>query len=423
MKFNIFKRKSESSENIQLEWNQKGRQYAIEINQMMEFGENNGWENWKGKEPEDKRDHLADKVLELLKQANDKNQINEFREKFPPAHSPFVKYFESKGQSIDQVYFIENEKIVFIIGTAYQKRQAYILDNQELVILDKSIDSIGKSKKGNVFAYQTGNKITTTKGWQGEIINEFEIIENKDVGITKLIPFNDGNKLLTVTSEGIYLISKDNEKMIFPEPDLEDEEWDSNIDMENGTISNDNQYIVAGSQMSDHEVFNSQGEKIGEIGPQSEYPHFCLFSEDDDQLISNSCHFYNGKTIGVQSKTLKGVAIEAWQEDSNYQTIDENMRVYNGIAVDDFYILGDAYGYIRAIDKQGNLRWRHFLGSSIGGIAISNNKETLWVASCTGIIHKLKLNKGHRDEHTIGTGNHFEEFRIILWKGESILKW
>jgi hypothetical protein len=274
-----------------------------------------------------------------------------------------------------------------------------------------------------VFAYQTGNKVITTNGWEGDKINEFEIINNKDVGITRLIPFNDGNKLLSITSEGIYLITNDKEEMIFPEPDLEDEEWDSNIDMENGTISNNNKYIVAGSQMSDHEVYNSQGKKIGEIGPQSEYPHFCLFSEDDEQLITSSCHFYNGKTIGVNSDILKGVAIEAWEEDGNYQTIDENMRVYNGIAVDDYYILGDAYGYIRAIDKYGNLKWRHFLGSSIGGITISDNKKTLWVASCTGIIHKLKLNMGHRDEHTIGNGNHYEEFRIILWKEEPILKW
>jgi hypothetical protein len=99
------------------------------------------------------------------------------------------------------------------------------------------------------------------------------------------------------------------------------------------------------------------------------------------------------------------------------------MRIYNGIAVDDYYILGDAYGYIRAIDMHGNLKWRHFLGSSIGGLTISADKETLWVGSCSGIIHKLRLNKGHRDEHTIGNGNHYEELRIILWKDEPILKW
>ncbi len=36
---------------IQEEWNSKGEHYAREINEMVELGEKNNWENWKGKEP------------------------------------------------------------------------------------------------------------------------------------------------------------------------------------------------------------------------------------------------------------------------------------------------------------------------------------------------------------------------------------
>jgi hypothetical protein len=256
-------------DSLKNEWNRVGSEYAKGINEMMEFGETQGWENWKGKEPEDKRVHLADEIIKLLKQANVSQKIDEFRKNFPPAHSPFIKYFENKGQSIEQVFFIEKEKIIFLTGTSYQKRQAYILEGQEITELDKSIDAIGKSKKDNVFAYQFGNKIITTDGWEGEKISEFEIKKNKDIGITQMIPFNDGKKVLSITSEGIYLISESSEIMIFPEPDIEDKVWDSYIDMENGTISNNNEYIIAASQMSYHEIFNSDGEKIGAIGPQS----------------------------------------------------------------------------------------------------------------------------------------------------------
>ncbi len=408
---------------IQQEWNSKGENYAIGINEMVEFGEKNGWENWKGKEPEDNRDHLADRVIELLRNANAGNNVNEFRLKFPPAHSPLIKYFEEKGQSIEHVFFIENEKIVFLVGTAYQKRQAYILDDDEVIKLDESIDAIGKSKKGNVFAIQVGNKITMTNGWQGEMIAEFEIREVKGLQISQMIPFNDGNRILSITTEGIFLIDENQEKMIHPEPDLDDDEWDSNIDMENGTLSNDNKFIIVGDQCSDHRILDANGNEIGEIGPQSEYPHFCIFSEDDSQLITNSCHFYGGITIGVDSNKLNGIAIDAYEDSSEYIKIDEGMRVYCGIAYNDIYILGDAYGYIRAINKMGKLIWRHFLGSTIGGITISENEEILWVASCTGMIHKLRLGKGHRDSHTIGNGNHHEDFRLILWKGEPIMKW
>ena len=364
MKFNLFKKKN-NQKGIQDEWNTKGEKYATKVNEMVEFGERNGWENWKGKEPEDKRDHLADKVIELLKRANSENNVNEFRQNFPPAHTPLIKFFEEKGQSIDQIHFIENEKIVFLTGTAYQKRQTYILNGEEVIKLDESIDSIGKSKRDNVFAIQIGNKITTTKGWQGEIISEFEIVESKEIGINQLFPFNDGLKVLSITSEGIYLISKYEEKMIHPILDLEDDEWDSYMSMENGTISNNNRFIVVGDQDSDHRVLDINGIQIAEIGPQSSYSHFCLFSDDDSQLISNSCHFYNGVTIGVQANKLNGLKVEAYEESELYDVIEDGMRVYCGIAVDDYYILGDAYGYIKAIDTIGKLKWRHFLGSTI----------------------------------------------------------
>jgi hypothetical protein len=422
MKFSFFNKKK-SPTNIKDEWNRLGSEYAKSVNEMVEFGEKNGWENWKGKEPEDNREHLADEIFNLLKKANKDNAVEEFRNDYPPSHSPIIKFLEKKGQSIEQLQFIGGQKIVFLTGTSYQKRQAYILDNEDTLKLDSTINAIGKSKKNNVFAISAENKIITTQGWEGNIISTFELKEAKDLGITELIPFNDGYKVLLITSEGIFLITKETEKMIHPVPDLDDEEWDSYIDMENATLSNDNQFIVVGDQCSEHRILDTNGSQIGGIGQQSEYPHYCLFSKNDSQLITNSCHFYNGITIGVSSEKLNGINIPEYEESPLYKTIDEGMRVYCGTASSDFYILGDAHGYIKAIDHNGKCIWRHFLGSTISGITISDDEKSLWIGSYSGMLHKLQLGKGFRDDHTIGNGNHYEDFRLILWKEESEMRW
>lgn len=422
MKFNFFKKKKPLI-NIKEEWNNLGSKYAREVNEMVDFGEKNGWENWKGEEPEDKREHLADEIFERLIEANKNNSTDKFRLDFPPAHGPMIKFFESKGQNIEQMQFVGDEKIVFLIGTAYQNRQAYILNGNKVIELDSSIDAIGKSKRNNVFCILSNNKLTTYQGWEGDIIQTFELKKTKGLGITDLIPFNDGVKVLLTTSEGIYILSNNGEKMIHPEPDVEDEEWDSSIDMENATLSNDNKLIVVGDQCADHRILTQNGDQIGKVGPQSSYPHYCLFSADDEQLITNSCHFYNGITIGVSTNNINELKVEAYEESDVYKVIDDGMRVYVGLTTKDLYILGDAYGYIKAFNKEGECVWRHFLGSTIGGLAISDNGETLWVGSCTGMIHKLKLGKGHRDNHTLGNGKHYEEFRIILWKEEPIMIW
>lgn len=413
-----------NNKETQQEWYNIGETYATEVNKMVAFGEEHGWENWKGKEPEDNREHLADAIVQKLREANKSGQIEEFREQYPPAHTPLIKYFKEKGQSIEQLCFIENEKIVFVVGTSYQKRQAYILNNKTLIKLDDTIEAIGKSHQNNIFAVKTSGMLITRKEWDGEIIETFELGDINKLGISNMTPFNNGKKVLVTTSEGIYLVSKNSINMIHPEPDLEDEEWDSYIAMENATLSNNNQYIVVGDQSFDHRVMDSEGNQIGEIGPQSSYPHFCLFSKDDKQLITNSCHFYNGITIGVDTDNLNGIEVESYVDEAdNFKVIDDEMRVYVGTTTKDYYILGDAYGYIKAFDKNGNCIWRHFLGSTISGIAISDDEQTLWVGSYTGFVHKLRLGKGHRDAHTIGNGDHYEDFRLILWKEEETELW
>lgn len=412
--FKLFNKNSD----LEKEWNEKGSTYAREINEMMEYGNTHGWENWKGKEPVDTRDDLANQVISLLRTANKNGKNLDFRNRFPPAHSPFINYFNEKGQSIEDLCFISTNKISFIVGTPYQKRQAYLLTDQKLELLHPSIISIGKSHINEIFAIATKESITTHHGWGGKEIGSFIHPRVKDLPITQLLPFNNGLEVLLVSSDGIFLLTENHCNLIHPVPDLTDDKWESNIDMGHASISPDNKYIALGDQCSDHRILDNQGTQIAEIGPQSSYPHFSIFSKDGQQVIMNSCHFYNGITIGVNTEILQGVKIQAYSKDERYKLIDDNCRVYAGVAVNGYYIIGDAHGYIWAISKSGEKLWRHFLGSTICGMTISSDEKTLWVSSFAGIIHKLQLGNGHRDNHTIGNGNHYEEFRLLIWKNE-----
>jgi hypothetical protein len=273
---------------IQEEWNSKGEDYAKSINEMVEFAKKNGWENWKGKEAKDKRGHLAKEVIRLLKQANCENNVEQFRNDFPPSHAPLVSLLEKYSQSIEQLHFIDNQRIVFVAGASYSKRQAYLLDNDEAVALDNNINAIGKSLQNNIFAIATDSKISTYRGWEGELIAEFTFSKTVQCGITELIPFNDGNKVLIISSEGIYLLTKDGDKLLHPLNEENEDDWFPHTDMGNGALSNDNAYIVVGDQFSDHRILDFNGNTIGNIRPESSYPHFCLFSKDDKQLITNS---------------------------------------------------------------------------------------------------------------------------------------
>lgn len=412
----------ESNIDIQNEWVRKGEKYATEINHMVSFCENEGWENWEGGEPEDDREHLAIEIIELLKKANKNNRVSEFREKFPPAHAPFIELLKTKSKEIIHLEYVENDTVIFIIEEDENNRQAYSLEGDFVKKLNSEIVAIGKSKNGNVLATKFKGFIKTTTGWRGDTVSEFKLNDKlKNLKINQIIPFIDGLRVLITTPKGIFIVSKKEELKIHPVK--KEEGWEEDLIMENASLSNNNDYIIVGDLNSDHRVLNQVGEQIGTIGPQSSFPHFSLFSTNDSHMISNSCHFYNGTTIGIETKHLNGIELSAYVDSDLYTTIENQMRVYSGIALEEYYVLGDAFGYIKAYDNDGNCLWKHFLGSTITGIAISGDNQFLWVATGAGIIHKLELNKVLRDAQAIGNSNHFEEFRMLFWKDEPILKW
>ncbi|WP_298957348.1 PQQ-binding-like beta-propeller repeat protein [uncultured Campylobacter sp.] len=415
----------------QKEWNEKGEKYAKAVNDMVAFAEVHGWDAYKGEDAVDEREgvtQLCEAVFELLKDANERGETEKFRADFPPSNVIFDKNLRKKLRDIDQICPLGGENVLFIASNDDGKT-LYLLEGDRVSEVADDVIAVGKSKRNEIYALLRRKEIELIKGYDGrgggELVarfsHELEIIYDE----AEILPFNDGKKVLLTAHDGIFLISQSGAKLIHPIYEDEDE-YELEIAMANATLSNDNELIVAGEQDSDHVLMDSEGERLGCIGAQSSYPHFCLFSADDTQLITNSCHFYNGVTIGVDRALLKrGLEVGFYDPDGgdeqNFTLIDDAMRVYAGVATEDFYILGDAYGYIKAVGKDGRKIWRHYLGGTIKSMALSEDGGVLFVGTYGGRLHKLRLGAG-QDSHTIGNGNHKEEFRLIAYE-DKIYRW
>lgn len=427
---------NQEREALKKEWNEKGEKYAKAANDMVAFAEAHGWDAYKGEEPVDERAHLGEAVFALLKEANERGETAKFRADFPPSNVIFEGCEDETGNAcekdkigdklgnVDQICPLGGENVLFIASNDDGKT-LYLLEGERVSVIAEGVITVGKSKRNEIYALLRRGEIELVKGYDGKGGGEPIAKFSHDVELTydeaEILPFNDGKKVLLVAHDGIFLISQSGAKLIHPI--YEDEDDDGNaalyIDMANATLSNDNALIVAGEQCDDHILMDSEGERLGDIGAQSSYPHFCLFSADDTQLITNSCHFYNGVTIGVDRALLKrGVQI---YRDRDFTLVDDEMRVYAGVATQDFYILGDAYGYIRAVGKDGRKIWRHYLGGTIKSMAISEDGGVLFVGTYGGRLHKLRLGAG-QDSHTISNGNHKEEFRLIAFE-DKIYRW
>lgn len=447
-------------------WCEEGYEYVAGINEYVRKGMTLGWDKV-GEPPEDTRSGLAEQVIEFVRQANETGDIKNLRQKFPPDHAPLLDLIEENGQHISPIVLLDDGRILIRVHASYQESKVYIIDGLNIEPLDNII-SVGQSPNRKYFAVAKELGVEIYEGWEGRQVawlnwptglegvpSGFNVEPLKGIPtITHLSPFPDGTRVLLVSSEGIFVLSPDNSIRLHPSTKYIREyftrrrrrnltsfvpkrferffsryiEWSCrkqpidplnlNIDMEHGTISPDGKFIAVGSQDSNHLIFNENYELVGDVGPMSSYPHYTVFSEDSEFLACNSCHFYNGITIGVPLSLLPGLKTEPYELDNRLVELDDYARVYAAVSRQDEFIFGDAYGYLRAVDKSGNFRWQHFIGSSIGDMDISRDGKTLIASTYAGFLSIIKLDTGKADPYTIGTATHQEIRRWLFWKKE-----
>jgi len=432
-----------SEPSSQQEWKEKTLRYAQAINDFAKRGRAEGWEKV-GKEPEDPgREHLVSDVIAELRRANRDGDVARFREEWPPAHGPLIPILEEKGQGIPIVCLLDDGSILARVG-AYsdQKKTFHICGDQATELSD--IGNFGRCPNRRYFGVAHAAGIVIHEGWQGpevarcpwpkwteEASDGFPIPACDGIpDPTRIVPFPDGKRVLMVSEQGIFVLSESSARRLLPtqEQMRQHVEWtlrehpkgdlSLGLSMEHGAISQDGCLIAVGCQDSSHLVFNDQLELIGDIGNLSSYPHYAVFSADQSMIAFNSCHFYNGVTVGVPTRFLPGLETKPYEEDERTPLLQDGARVYAAVSRGDEFIIGDASGFIRAFDLQGNWRWEQFIGSSVCDMDVSPDGKTLVVSTYAGFMSVFHLDAGEVAPHQIGTGDHHEVCRWIFWKNE-----
>lgn len=428
---------------MQEEWRTKTLEYVAAMNVYLQRYLENP-EDTTNVQPEDPgREHLAEEAIKAVRQANESGNLDGLRDRWPPAQQPFVETLSRRGRSIPVVSLLPDGSILARIGSPYETGKVVRISGKEVNEVP-DIRFFGKSPNGRYFAVTRGNGVEILDGWDGPTVTICpwptgmeDLPEGFDMKSlkhpptpTRLIPFPDGKRVLMVSGEGVYVLSPEGARRLAPSKESlreffaeilqedPDEELFISMDMEHGAVSKDGKWIAVGGQDGRHLVYDADLNLVAEIGPHSEYPHYALFSADGDMVALNACHMYWGTTIGVRTKDLPGLNTQHYDEDDRIHILEETSRIYAGISRNDEFIVGDAGGFIRAISTTGELRWEHFIGSSIGDIDISSDGKTLIVSTAAGFLSIIQLDVGKQPPYQIGTGNHMELHRWIFWRGE-----
>ena len=411
-------------------WRTASLQYAKAINEYVARGRRDGWKA-AGTTPEDNREQLAPLVIEAVRNANRNVPFRSVRADFPPAWEPFIGLLKENGQSLEPMQWLDNSRLALHVGPIYETGPVVSLSESEIVE-QPGILNFGRSPCGTFCVWANEAGLEIRRGWGGPITARIPWGDTpsgeQGIKASQIIAFPDGQQVLLVGGFGVFVLSPSRVTRLLPvaaelvEPLTED--LSDVLSMPHGAVSSTGEFILAGSQDSYHLVFDDQLNQVAAIAPHSEYPHFAWFSTDGQLAAFNSCHFYNGISIGIRVDDLKHASTEFGESDSRIRVLEEGSRVYAAVARNDELIVGDANGYIRAFDLDGKFRWEHFIGSTINSLDLSPDKRLLAVTSYAGFCCVLELDSPEPDPFAIGSNAQRELWRWVFWKGEERpLRW
>ncbi|MCY9516319.1 WD40 repeat domain-containing protein [Paenibacillus apiarius] len=438
------------NELVAMRWRQEGARYAKDVNEFVGKGLTEGWDAVDEVELQgDGRSELAEQVLEMVAAANEAGDIERLRRALPAATLPFMGAYKDRLKAVKSIFFIDEDTYVFRSGATWESGCVHAVSAGKLRTFEH-ITLVGRSPNGETYALVAEEGIRTMRGLHndltGELLHSFswgniydsikslrlpiktlaDLEEPPHEHLTEIIPFADGKKLILVSNLGIYLVAAGSAKLLHPSAE-EIEDWGADdvediwIDMVHAALSHDEKHIALGSQGSSHLLYDAEGNFKAEIYPESSYPHYCLFTRDDERVLFNSCHFYNGITL---SASIQEACVASPLEVREDDIVEDGSRVYAAAVRGDEIILGDANGYLRTVKLDGSLSWQYFLGGTISGITVSPSGNRLAVGTYGGMLHLLDLDMDERDPYAIGTAAHWERERWIVWKGlEQPLRW
>ncbi|MFK0523058.1 hypothetical protein ACINKY_12700 [Paenibacillus illinoisensis] len=429
------------NEHIAEKWRNEGKRYAQSVNDFVRRSMA-GEDLDETELTDDGRAEFSAEVWDMVKKANEQNDVQRLRMELPAATWPFSENFQSSMQAVRIAGYLDNHTVVLNSGFHTDQGCVYTADSEHVRSFPQ-YQFAGQSPDGALYALAGGEGIrvithadrhlegkeVATFRWediQSAIHQALPRIESladceyPERTLEGLIPFNEGHALIILSTYGIYLVEHGKVSPIHPDrAEVEEHELeDTQISMGHAAVSPDGRWIAFGSQVSDHMLLDRERHHTYSLYPESSYPHHALFSGDSRKVWFNACHFYNGVTMQVELSEVEGN-----ESREDWPIMDESARVYASVEIPEGMVLGDAYGYLKCIDRKGQEVWRHFVGSTIYSLAISPDQSRLAVGTFGGMVHILDLHADQMDDYSIGTGTLREVERFIVWRGEQPLRW
>ncbi|MCF6297864.1 MAG: hypothetical protein L3J08_07770 [Flavobacteriaceae bacterium] len=464
--------KFETLEEASIIWNTKGKTFYKEMSRWLgQYYDENSDVDENEPEPVDERSDMERVVLGAIEKFNEVGTPEKARELFMPSYEPISEYvWNNLGKPVQKVVAIDENNLIVKVN-----HKVYFISDNKISNQDE-LNNFGVSKDKKYYAKCYNDKIEVTEGWSGGVISthtyptsygdEMKAIypalttdsfaNVKHLKIEDVKVFANGQKVLLITAEGVYVLSESEPKLLYPQHDkmialisnfsektggeLEKYLFSINMEYVNADISIDDKFIVIGGKM-----------------PSPIYAGTCIYKNSDnsfelvkyaeqDSMFSIQNQFHsNGKDM------LHGACMYAsigtnWSKDISNTTFRMNVAdIDNGaLELDNFaggyrqapgvvssvspydedsFALGMSDdGYIWVNNSDSSLKGYLFVGGRIVAMDKTLDGKYLFVATNQGQVIKFEIGT-EKGENLITNLNIVDQKRFLFFNGYEPLVW
>lgn len=401
--------------------------------------------------PYDPRAAQAEAVLQLAREVHrhaDPQLSARFRQRFAFAPDAFAAHAYRAATPTGPALLLDDGRMVVRNTSGGAGTSAWWLLAGVHATGLAGLQCVGRSPNRQCFAKYDGTQLTTHVGWEGPTIARFALPQGthgtasaRESGerpaapaCDELVPFSDGLKVLWRNATGVYLLSPDAVQRLHPqEGDREDGPLD--LDMLHMALSPDERHIAVGDRGSQHNLLNAEGELLAQRAPLSGNACHAAFTHEGSKLLTSACHLYTGITemISLADDAWPVPAAEVGTGDDAPTphlphgaahllpapvVVGAPWRVEATATLPGMLVVGDAAGWLHALDESGHLLWHHHIGGAVSAVDLAPDGSTLIASSHSGYVVRLKRLDTGADPFSIGTSAYAELDRWIFWRGE-----
>ena len=389
--------------------------------------------------PKDARSaELANAVLAEVVALNAAGRWREARERFDPAHAPFVPHMEkTELQGLTEAVILGPDAFLVRQGDDTENVRVLHLDGDAVRSVEGAVGfAISQDRRHLALATQEG--VHVTAGLFGARVATLAWPKNEPICSWRMSVSDDGQSVvLGNDTAGLWLGragGKDREAKwikLAPREHLmgpdDDESYDE-IDVLHAALSPDGRFVAFGWQDAPGHVIERIGddlslERWAVVEGKSDYPYNALFTSDSKAVLLNSRHMQSGVTSYAPLEVLKGLGAYEDLPDDGVFLPEEYLRAYGMVVLPTevdggkdplVWVGGQGWSHAAPV-RGGKPTFTHSFGSSLHAFDFDPVSKRAVVASASGMLHVL--DPFARDEHDREQGYRprREVYRWIFW--------